>query len=121
MFALLLPAAAAACTEPPAAALQPGRANLKPMPFQIFQSENHVLIAYEFAGAVRDIYLEDPGPSVLDAWMGQSVGRWEGDTFVIEVGAFNGMTWPRPPMRPADGRQILSAHSSVSEGATNPA
>lgn len=69
------------------------RAVLEPMPFQIFQSEGHFLIAYEFADAVRDIYLEDPGPSVLDAWMGQSVGRWEDDTFVVEVDAFNGMTW----------------------------
>ena len=69
------------------------RATLKPMPFQIIQSEAHVLIAYEFAGAVRDVYLEDPGPPILDAWMGQSVGRWEGDTFVIEVDGFNGMTW----------------------------
>ena len=69
------------------------RAVLEPMPFQIFQSEGHFLIAYEFANAVRDIYLEDPGPSVLDAWMGQSVGRWDGDTFVVDVDAFNGMTW----------------------------
>jgi hypothetical protein len=69
------------------------RANLEPMPFQIFQSESHMLIAYEFADATRDIYLDDPGPSVLDAWMGQSVGRWDGDTFVIEVDQFNGMTW----------------------------
>ena len=69
------------------------RANLKPMPFQVIQSESHFLIAYEFAGAVRDVYLEDPGPPVLDAWMGQSVGRWEGDTFVIDVEGFNEMTW----------------------------
>lgn len=69
------------------------RAFLEPLPFQIFQSEGHFMIVYEFADAVRDIYLEDPGPSVLDAWMGQSVGRWEGDTFVVEVSAFNGMTW----------------------------
>ena len=69
------------------------RATLKPMPFQIFQSESQFLIAYEFAGAVRDVYLEDPGPPVLDAWMGQSVGHWEDDTFVIDVQGFNGMTW----------------------------
>ena len=29
------------------------------------------------AGAMREIYLEDPGPPQVDAWMGQSVGRWE--------------------------------------------
>ena len=69
------------------------RAVLQPMPFQIFQSEGHFLIAYEFANAVRDIYLENPGPSVLDAWMGQSVGRWEDDTFVVEVTGFHGQAW----------------------------
>ena len=37
------------------------RANYMPFPFQIFQSDSHFFIAYEFAGAVRNIYLNDPG------------------------------------------------------------
>ena len=45
------------------------------------------------AGAVRDVYLDDPGPAQVDAWMGQSVGHWEGDTLVIEVTGFNDRTW----------------------------
>ncbi|MDH3271432.1 MAG: hypothetical protein OEN56_08885 [Gemmatimonadota bacterium] len=69
------------------------RATYLPFPFQIFQSDARVLIAYEYAGAVRDVYLEDPGPPQVDSWMGQSVGRWDGDTFVVTVNGFNGQTW----------------------------
>ena len=61
------------------------RATYMPYPFQIFQSENSFFIAYEYAGAVRDIYLEDPGPAPVDSWMGQSYGKWDGDTLVVEV------------------------------------
>jgi hypothetical protein len=62
-------------------------------PFQIFQSESKFFIAYEFAGAVRDIHYADPGPAQVDSWTGQSVGRWEGDTFLVEVTGFNDGTW----------------------------
>ena len=53
-------------------------ANYQPHPFQIFQSESAFFIAYSFAGAVRNIFLEDPGPAPVDSWMGQSFGYWEG-------------------------------------------
>ena len=69
------------------------RGNYMQFPFQIFQSESKFFIAYEYAGAIRDVYLEDPGPPQVDSWMGQSVGRWEGDTFVVRVNGFNGQTW----------------------------
>ena len=69
------------------------RANYMQFPFQIFQSESKFFIAYVYAGAYRDIYLEDPGPPQVDSWMGQSFGQWEGDTFVVEVTGFNDQTW----------------------------
>jgi hypothetical protein len=69
------------------------RATYMPFPFQIFQSDQRVAVAYEYAGAVRDIYLEDPGEPQVDSWMGQSYGWWEGDTFVVRVNGFNGETW----------------------------
>ncbi len=69
------------------------RATYMPFPFQIFQSESHFFMAYEFAGAVRNIYLVDPGPPQVDSWMGQSVGHWEGDTFVAQANGFNDQTW----------------------------
>ena len=69
------------------------RATYMPYPFQILQSNSAVFFAYEYAGAVRNIYLKDPGPPPVDAWMGQSVGHWEGETFVIESNGFNDSTW----------------------------
>ncbi len=69
------------------------RATYLPYPFQIVQSATQIVIAYEYAGAVRNIYLKDPGPPPLDSWMGQSVGHWEGDTLVVDVTGLNDQTW----------------------------
>jgi hypothetical protein len=69
------------------------RATYMPYPFQIFQSPSALFIAYEYAGAVRNIYLKDPGPPPVDAWMGQSVAHWEGDTLVVDSNGFNDSTW----------------------------
>jgi hypothetical protein len=69
------------------------RATYMPLPFQIFHSDSAVFFAYEYAGAIRNIYLDDPGPPPADSWMGQSVGHWEGDTFVVEVTGQNDRTW----------------------------
>ena len=69
------------------------RATYMPYPFQIIQSASAVFIAYEYAGATRNIYLKDPGPPPVDSWMGQSVGRWEGETLVVDVKGFNDQTW----------------------------
>src|SRR6185503_16293158 len=69
------------------------RANYMPYPFQIFQSPKAFFIAYEYAGATRNVYLKDPGPAPVDSWMGQSVGKWEGETFVIDVTGFNDGSW----------------------------
>jgi hypothetical protein len=69
------------------------RATYMPYPFQILQSSSAVFIAYEYAGAVRNIFLNDPGKAPVDSWMGQSVGRWDGDTFVVDVTGFNDSSW----------------------------
>ena len=69
------------------------RATYMPYPFQIVHSASNLLIAYEYAGAVRDIFMTDPGPAPVDSWMGQSVGRWEGDTLIVDVTALNDQTW----------------------------
>ena len=69
------------------------RATYMPQPLQIFQTNSAFFISYQYAGAVRNIYLKDPGPAPVDSWMGQSVGRWEGETFVVDVTGMNDSTW----------------------------
>jgi len=69
------------------------RATYMPYPFQIVQSGSAMVFNYEYAGAVRNIFLKDPGPPPVDSWMGQSFAHWEGDTLVIDVKGFNDQTW----------------------------
>lgn len=69
------------------------RATYQPFPFQIIVGPQYILMAYEFAGAMRTIYMKDPGPPPTDSWMGQSVGHWEGDTLVVDSKGFNDQTW----------------------------
>ena len=69
------------------------RATYMPYPFQILQSASALSFVYEYAGAVRNIFLKDPGPPPVDSWMGQSVGHWEGQTLVIDVTGLNDQTW----------------------------
>ncbi len=69
------------------------RATYMPYPFQIFQSAKALAIAYEYDGAFRNIFLKDPGPAPADSWMGQSYGKWEGDTLVVDVTGLDERTW----------------------------
>jgi hypothetical protein len=69
------------------------RATYMPYPFQIFQSRTAFFIAYEYAATTRNVYLKDLGPPPSDTWMGQSVGRWEGESFVVDTTGLNGMAW----------------------------
>jgi hypothetical protein len=64
-------------------------------PFQVFQTANHVTIAFEYAHGVRIIYTNGTqhprGP--INWWLGDSRGRWEGDTLVVDVVHFTDQTW----------------------------
>ena len=64
-----------------------------PQPFQIVQSPKHVMMVFQFAGAVRTIYMSDHTEAPADSWMGWSNGKWEGDTLVIDSAGFNDMSW----------------------------
>ena len=45
-------------------------------------------------GMLRSIYLRRGHPAKLEpTWLGDSVGRWEGDTLVVDTTGFNDQTW----------------------------
>jgi hypothetical protein len=70
------------------------RATYMPYPFQVVQTANNdILMAYEYASASRVIKMGKAEPPPVDSWMGQSVGRWDGDTLVVDSTGFNDQTW----------------------------
>jgi len=81
--------------DPEIKCFMPGvpRANYQPYPFQIVQSPQTILMAYEFASASRIVRMNTKDEAPTDSWMGWSRGRWDGDTLVIEVNGFNDSTW----------------------------
>ena len=70
-------------------------ADLLPEPFKIIQTPGEVIMLYEVETIFRQIFTDgrkqpvDPRP----AWLGYSVGKWDGDTLVVETQGFNDLSW----------------------------
>ncbi|MBZ5634553.1 MAG: hypothetical protein LAO55_15625 [Acidobacteriia bacterium] len=83
--------------EPDANCLPQGvpKIDTAPAPWKLVQFPGQVVILYEAFTQFRQIFTdgrklpEDPNPS----WLGYSVGRWDGDTLVVESNGFNGKIW----------------------------
>jgi len=70
------------------------RSHYVPQPVQILQPPGYVVVLFERM-AWRHIAL-NPRPALPDhvrLWQGDSHGRWEGDTLVVESKNFNGKAW----------------------------
>jgi hypothetical protein len=70
-------------------------AMLAPTPFKFIHTPNLTLILYEEFVDFRQIFTDGrPLPkNPVPAWFGYSVGRWEGNEFVIESSGFNDRSW----------------------------
>jgi hypothetical protein len=83
--------------DPTVHCFQPGVPRIvgMPMPFEIVQTPNKIVILYEAFRSFRIIPTDGKkltGES-LPSYNGDSVGRWEGDTLVVDVSNFNGKIW----------------------------
>jgi hypothetical protein len=71
------------------------RIYLHPFPVEIIQVPGRVIMLFEFDHFIRQIFTDgrehntDLGPT----WMGDSIGKWEGDTLVVDTTGFNDKTW----------------------------
>ena len=64
------------------------------VPFEIVQTPRKIVMLYESNHTFRIIPVGKPHPEdVYPTYMGDSAGRWEGDTFVVDVTGFNDATW----------------------------
>lgn len=71
-------------------------------PWKIVQTPRVTLILFEEMNHYRQVFTDgrsvpkDPNP----AWFGYSVGKWDGDTFVVDTTGFNDQTWLDDPGHP---------------------
>ena len=65
-----------------------------PLPMEIFHVAGRVVMLQEALHQVRQIYLDRQHPQDLDpTYAGDSIGKWEGDTLVVDTIGFNDKTW----------------------------
>jgi hypothetical protein len=69
-----------------------------PYPFKIIHTPGQTTIAYELNRVFRIVLMDKPQESahdleILPYYSGHSVGRWEGDTLVVETAGFNEKTF----------------------------
>ena len=83
--------------DPEAKGYLPGvpRIMYMPFPFQILQTPDQIVMVFEYDRGVRNIYTNGtPHPrGPLNWWMGDSRGRWDGSTLVVDVVYFTDQTW----------------------------
>ena len=83
--------------DPTAACIVGGvpRSDLVPYPFKVLHAPGMLVVLYEAVHSYRQIFSDgrefpkDMNPS----WFGYSVGKWEGDTLVVESRGFNDRGW----------------------------
>ena len=91
------PHATANSQDPVLNCLPPGvpRILLMPFPMQVAQIPGEVLMIFEYDHFIREIYTDGrPHPKDLDpTWMGDSIGKWDGDALLVDTVGFNDKTW----------------------------
>lgn len=83
-------------TGPSSRCLPPGIGFLMTMPYalELIQTESRVLTFHEFGNYVRQIWTDGRGhEDAYPTWLGHSVGKYEGDTLVVDTVGFNGKGW----------------------------
>ena len=69
--------------------------DMAPIPYKIVQTPGLMVMLYEGDTVYRQIFTDGRthAETTIPSWMGYSVGRWEGDTFVVETTGFNDKSW----------------------------
>jgi hypothetical protein len=94
------------------------RAMYMPYQFQIIHGTTKIMMAFEFRNADRTIHLDDVAVYPGDAFMGHSVGRWQGDTLVVDVSRFTPNTWfDRSGNFHSDALRVTERYTPISRDA----
>jgi hypothetical protein len=77
--------------------LPPGtpRIYLQPFPFQMVQTPKEIMMIFEYDHTIRQIFTDGRThpEDITPTYMGHSIGKWDGDTLVVDTVGFNDKTW----------------------------
>jgi hypothetical protein len=87
-----------ATADPETKCYMPGvpRITYAGFPFQILQTPDLIMVVYEYVHSVRPIFMDGRPhfpPGATHFWLGESRGRWDGNTLVVHVRNFTDQTW----------------------------
>jgi hypothetical protein len=71
------------------------RIYLQPVPMQVIPTPKEVILLYEHDHTVRYVFTDGRKhpEDITPTYMGHSIGRWDGDIFVVDTVGFNDKTW----------------------------
>jgi len=71
------------------------RIYLHPFPLQIVQAPGEVIVLFEYDSMRHQIFTDGRAHDAAlgPQWMGDAIGRWEGDVLVVDTVNFNDKTW----------------------------
>jgi hypothetical protein len=66
-----------------------------PPPWKIIQTPTQIAILHEALTLWRQIFTDgrEFAAELNPSWLGYSIGKWDGDTLIVESRGFNGKTW----------------------------
>ena len=102
--------------DPEVKCYMPGipRATYMPYPVPDRAVGGHILMTYEFASASRVVRMNSKEQSPAPAWMGWSIGRWDGETLVIEVTDHMEETWfDRAGNHHSDALKVTERYTAI--------
>lgn len=100
--------------DPTERCIPPGipREMLQPFPWEIVQTRDRVIMIFEYQSLIRQIFTDGRGhPKDLEpTYMGNAIGKYEGDTLVIDTIGFNDKTWLDPMGLPHSDAMHVTEH-----------
>ena len=71
------------------------RVYFHPFPMQFIEAPKMMLMFFEYDHTMRRIYMDGRkhNEDIEATWMGDSIGRWDGDTLVVETTGMNDKSW----------------------------
>jgi len=83
--------------DPERFCLPNGAVRISALPYKIVQRSNQVVLMWEGnTHSYRRFFLDGRAHNLdiePESWTGQSIGKWEGDTLVVDTVGFNDKTW----------------------------